>query len=155
MVVSRFRFLRVGSRISELRVIILPGTQIFKFGSRISHCSQFCLFSDKTNTGINSLIFINYYGIMIGLNKQFNHKKLSRYCSLNGVTQSWTFFELLPRCHVLCTRPYALQSHFALPPLPQLPCETSFINGPSVAFCFLLECLLQSFFSVFVTLFNM
>ena len=67
---------------------------------------------------------------MIGLNKQFNHKKLSRYCSLNGVTQSWTFFELLPRCHVLCTRPYALQSHFALPPLPQLPCETSFIKVP-------------------------
>ena len=42
LVVSWFRFLRVGSRISELRVIILPGTQILKVGSRISDCSQFC-----------------------------------------------------------------------------------------------------------------
>ena len=36
LVISRFRFLRVGSRISELREIILPGMQIFKVGSRIS-----------------------------------------------------------------------------------------------------------------------
>ena len=41
-VVSRFPFLRVGSRISELRVIILPGTQIFKVRSQISDCSRFC-----------------------------------------------------------------------------------------------------------------
>ena len=37
LVVSPFRFLRVGSRISELRVIVLPGTQIFKVGSWICH----------------------------------------------------------------------------------------------------------------------
>ena len=30
LVVSWFRFLRVGSRISELHIIILPGTQILK-----------------------------------------------------------------------------------------------------------------------------
>ena len=41
LVVSRFRFLRVGSRILEPRVIILPGTQILKVGSRISDCSRF------------------------------------------------------------------------------------------------------------------
>ena len=34
-------FLRVGSRLSELHVIILPGTQIFKEGSQISDCSRF------------------------------------------------------------------------------------------------------------------
>ena len=42
LVVSRFRFLKVGSRTSELRVIILPGMQIFKVGSQISDCSRFC-----------------------------------------------------------------------------------------------------------------
>ena len=41
LVVSRFRFLRVGSRLSELHVIILPGMQIFKVKYRISDCSQF------------------------------------------------------------------------------------------------------------------
>ena len=41
LVVSWFRFLGVGSRISELRVIILPITQILKVGSRISDCSRF------------------------------------------------------------------------------------------------------------------
>ena len=41
LVVSRFCFLRAGSRISEVRVIILPGTQISKVGSRISDCSRF------------------------------------------------------------------------------------------------------------------
>ena len=34
-------FLRVGSRLSELHVIILPGMQIFKVKYRISDCSQF------------------------------------------------------------------------------------------------------------------
>ena len=42
LVVSRFRFLRVESRISKLRVIILPGMQILKVGSLISDCSWFC-----------------------------------------------------------------------------------------------------------------
>ena len=42
LVISRFCFLRVGSPISELRVIILPGTQILKVGSRISDCGRFC-----------------------------------------------------------------------------------------------------------------
>ena len=41
LVISWFRFLRVASRISMLRVIILPGTQILKVGSRISDCSRF------------------------------------------------------------------------------------------------------------------
>ena len=36
LVVSRFHFLRVGSRISKLRVIILPGTKILKAGSLLS-----------------------------------------------------------------------------------------------------------------------
>ena len=41
LVVSRFRFLRVWSWISVLRVIILPGTQILKVGSRIFNWSRF------------------------------------------------------------------------------------------------------------------
>ena len=41
LVISRFRFLRVVSRISVLRVIILPGMQILKFGSQISDWSWF------------------------------------------------------------------------------------------------------------------
>ena len=42
LVVSRFRFLRVGSQISVLRVLILLGMQFLKVGSRISDWSQFC-----------------------------------------------------------------------------------------------------------------
>ena len=42
LVISRFSFLRVGFRISELHVIILPRTQILQVGSRISDCSWFC-----------------------------------------------------------------------------------------------------------------
>ena len=41
LVVSQFHFLRVGSRISKLRVIILPGMQILKVGSWTSNCSRF------------------------------------------------------------------------------------------------------------------
>ena len=41
-VVSQFRVLRVGSRISVLHVIILPGTQTLKVGSWISDWSWFC-----------------------------------------------------------------------------------------------------------------
>ena len=43
LVVSRFSFLKVGSCIFELLVIILPGTQYFKVRSRISDCSWFRL----------------------------------------------------------------------------------------------------------------
>ena len=39
--VSRFHFLRVRSRISVVRVIILPGVKILKVRSRISDWSQF------------------------------------------------------------------------------------------------------------------
>ena len=41
LVVSRFHFLRVGSRTSELCAIILPGMQILIVGSLISDCSWF------------------------------------------------------------------------------------------------------------------
>ena len=41
LVISRFHFLRVESRISKLRVIILPETQILKVGSGISNLSWF------------------------------------------------------------------------------------------------------------------
>ena len=41
LVISRFRFLMVESRISELHVIILAETQILKVGSRISNLSRF------------------------------------------------------------------------------------------------------------------
>ena len=41
LVFSWFHFLRVGSWISKLCVIILPGTQILKFVSRIPDCSPF------------------------------------------------------------------------------------------------------------------
>ena len=57
LVVSRFHFLRVGSHISELHVIILPGTQILKVGSRISDCSWFHFLSLKF---LNSYTISNY-----------------------------------------------------------------------------------------------
>ena len=48
LVVSRFRVLMVGSRISVLREIILPGMQILKVGSRypteVGFVSRFSLF---------------------------------------------------------------------------------------------------------------
>ena len=69
LVVSRFHFLRVGSRISELRVIILPGTQILKVGSQISNCSRFC-FS-----------FLKFF---IGLEKQFKVPKDLNYPHVQG-----------------------------------------------------------------------
>ena len=41
LVITQFCFLRVGSHLSQLRVIILPEMQILKVGSRISDLSQF------------------------------------------------------------------------------------------------------------------
>ena len=101
LVVSRFRFLRVGSRISELRVIILPGTQILKVVSWISDCSRF-RFSFLKFTKINDKL---KKGIIVGyqpekIRRRRYEQKLyenDQYATQSGENESCF--------HYLCLKP--------------------------------------------------